>query len=368
MEAEQKIVDAANQRAAAATSNAEKIKEEAMERMHRIVKQNEDESQALESKMSVARKQKEVALKKRLAEKRAAKLKDITDPEAIKAEEVKLAQEEHESMLALQKEAAAAEEKERERRKTLQEAEVQKAQEEVKKAELEAAVTAARELALKTFKENQAQIATDTNMKEVARLKNEAEAQHEKLKEEEAHLKTHNKDKLAERLAAKKAKKEKELAEAEARAMADLAEKQKADLAEKEANRLAKLQWSDRVNMALSKAKELHMAPAETEDYCYQEVLEQQLVPQRQLSAAVHMIMKERHNSEMSTLLSANFNQRIAALKKAVESVIDAKAKAKIVLMEESQGQSDDDAPCSRNWMLNSINYRWRRSRMRQAS
>jgi hypothetical protein len=54
------------------------------------------------------------------------------------------------------------------------------------------------------------------------------------------------------------------------------------------------------------------------------------MVPDAQLSEAVNLIQKKRHDAEMTNLLKLHFEERIAALKTAVEAVIEEKSTAKI--------------------------------------
>jgi hypothetical protein len=204
----------------------------------------------------------------------------------------------------------------------------------VKKAELAAAVFAARETALKTLKEQQSQLVQEINMKEVVEKRTKALAMADAREEEEQRQKSQNKTKMGDRLAAKRAKKEKEMKELEEQQLAELQRTQQLEAETKRAEAEKKMLWSDRVKMVLQKAKELNYSFIEAEDYAYRETLEKKLVPPSQLTEAVQMIQRERHNSEMSQLLNKNFAERRALLESRMKEVMNEKALARMQIME----------------------------------
>eukprot|EP01034_Spumella_vulgaris_P034613 gene34613-42697_t len=171
-------------------------------------------------------------------------------------------------------------------------------------------------------------------MEEVQRMRNNHQVLNDKRNAEELAAKSTGKGKLEERLAAKRVKKEKELKEAEEKAMADLAVRQAAEAEEREKNRLSKMVWSERVEEIVDKSRSLGLAPRETEDYCFSETLGKRLVPDNQMSEAVSLIQKQRHDQEMTALLTSHFEERVAVLKNAVEHVIEQKSAAKVQLLE----------------------------------
>jgi len=222
MEMERKIIDESNEREASASSNASRIREQAEKKKADIMRKNAEETKALEDKLSTQRKTKEGALKKRLEERRAAKLQGIKDPNAAQAEEIRIAHDDYDDMLKFQEETAAAEAAERERAKALQEQKIADAIAEVKKAELAAAVFAAREQAMKTLKDQQSQLVQESNQKEAVEKRSKALALAEANEEDAQRQKALNKAKMGDRLAAKRLKKEKEMKEQEEVQLAEL--------------------------------------------------------------------------------------------------------------------------------------------------
>lgn len=343
-EAERKLIEAEFERATRAAANAQRVKDLAQEQMQRIRDQHASESKQLEQRMQAERKQQESALKARLAEKRKNKLREAVDDASRQQVEVELQKEEKEQLLEIQRQAVEEEKKMRERQRQEQEQAMQEVYAQLKKAEMEAAAAAAKEAAVKQFKELQAQAEEDVNMEEVQRMRNLHAVQEEKNKAELDRQKKANKGKLEERLALKRAKRERELQEQEERALRELEQRQKREAEEKEKNRLAKMAWTERVSEVIASAKQLGMSDHEREDYCFQETLGKQLVPEQQLTEAVGMIQKERHDREMTELLTANFEERVDALRKAVARVIEEKSQTKVELMDSlvSNGASEE--------------------------
>jgi hypothetical protein len=134
---------------------------------------------------------------------------------------------------------------------------------------------------------------------------------------------------LAERLAAKKAKKERELADQEVRELSELETKQKEEQEERERLRQAKMVWTERLEEAMKRADEMGLSVAQKEDHCLQEIVAKKLVPDTHLNDAVHRIYAQRHAEEMTNLLQAHFDERVGSLRSAVEKVLEEKASAR---------------------------------------
>merc|ERR1711998_411626 len=100
------------------------------------------------------------------------------------------------------------------------------------------------------------------------------------------------KTKLKDQLAAKRAKKEKELKEREEQAMIELKKKQESEMKEREALRLAKMAWSEKVKEVMETSKKFGLSPAESENYCFKETLGKGLIPEKQLNEGVRLILK----------------------------------------------------------------------------
>jgi hypothetical protein len=333
-EVERDLVEKEHEMSLLAAANAEQMKGAAMEAMKRIQSEHEREMKNLEDALLNSRKVKEQKLKARLAEKREAKLKDIVDDKQRQIESDKLQQSELQEILEFKRKTLEKEAALKEKQRMEHEARETDVLARLKEAEVEAAKAAAKEAAMRALKELQAQAEHSANIQDLQRLRDLQTVEEEKLKAEQEHQQKHSKDKLGERLQAKREKRERELKEQEEKALAELQLKQKLEAELFEKNRLAKMQWTERVVEIMEKARTLGLADAERENYCFQETLGKNLVPDKQLTEAIQMILKERHGKEMTGLLSANFDERIHALKQAVEGLIKEKSEAKVKLIE----------------------------------
>lgn len=333
-EVERGLVEKEHEMSLLAAANAEQMKGAAMEAMKRIQSEHEREMKNLEDALLNSRKVKEQKLKARLAEKREAKLKDIVDDTQRQIESERLQQSELQEILEFKRQTLEKEAALKEKQRLEHEARETDVLAKLKEAEVEAVKAAAKEAAIRALKELQAQAEHSANIQDLQRLRDLQTVEEEKLKAEQEHQQKHSKDKLEERLQAKREKRERELKEQEEKALAELQLKQKLEAELFEKNRLAKMQWTERVVEIMEKARTLGLADAERENYCFQETLGKNLVPDKQLTEAIQMILKERHGKEMTSLLSANFDERIHALKQAVEGLIKEKSEAKVKLIE----------------------------------
>jgi len=347
-EVERGLVEKEHEMSLLAAANAEQMKGAAMEAMKRIQSEHEREMKNLEDALLNSRKVKEQKLKARLAEKREAKLKDIVDDEQRRIESERLQQSELQEILEFKRKTLEKEAALKEKQRLEHEARETDVLAKLKEAEVEAVKAAAKEAAIRALKELQAQAEHSANIQDLQRLRDLQTVEEEKLKAEQEHQQKHSKDKLEERLQAKREKRERELKEQEEKALAELQLKQKLEAELFEKNRLAKMQWTERVVEIMEKARTLGLADAERENYCFQETLGKNLVPDKQLTEAIQMILKERHGKEMTSLLSANFDERIHALKQAVEGLIKEKSEAKVKLIESLTTDGKDNEAIQR--------------------
>jgi len=343
-EAEMQLIAREHGLATAAAKNAQAVKALAQERMQDIRKTHEQRARQLESAMLAERKAQEEALKARLAEKRAAKLRKIDDSAQREVEEARLKKEEHENMLELQRKTAEENELKREQNRVAAEAEEAKLGEQLKQAEIEAAKATAREAAIRAIGDIQARAEGDIALQEVQRMRDLHEKQEEKRRAESEAAKKQGKGKLEERLQAKRQKREREQKEEERRTMEEQHAQQEREAVEREQSRRDKMAWSEKVQEVVDRAKGMGLADLEREEYCFKETLGKGMVPEKQFNEAVNLVQKERHDAEMKAVLTHNFEERIAALKGAVEEVLAHKSKAKIDLVQGLAGNGASDA------------------------
>eukprot|EP00599_Poterioochromonas_sp_BG-1_P015133 CAMPEP_0173155160 /NCGR_PEP_ID=MMETSP1105-20130129/13936_1 /TAXON_ID=2985 /ORGANISM="Ochromonas sp., Strain BG-1" /LENGTH=2955 /DNA_ID=CAMNT_0014071525 /DNA_START=806 /DNA_END=9673 /DNA_ORIENTATION=- len=354
LQAESALLEREHQKVLQKMKEADQNKQSLQEEINKIKLQHEDESKTLQERLDAKKKHQEDALKQRLAERKSHKLALQQQAQASEEErkrlEEELHREEQQMLLDLQRQQAIEEEKEKERQRQEQEAALAKVLQDLQNAEMEAAIAAAKEKSMNSVKAMQAQVEQDNHMKEVQKLRAIHDMKEEKRQQEISQAKTQGKEKLNERLAAKRAKKERELKEQEEKAMAELAAKQKAETEEKERLRQAKLSWTEKLQEIINNAKNnmKSVTAREREDYCCQQVFNNPKsnlrIPDIQLNEAVSLIMKDRHDEEMTSLLTRNFDERITSLRGAVESIIEEKSAAKIRLVENlsERGAGDD--------------------------
>ena len=94
-----------------------------------------------------------------------------------------------------------------------------------------------------------------------------------------------SKGKLADRIKAKRAKKEKDLKNKEAAERIALAAKQESEAKQMEELRLSKLKWTEHLEEATTRAKEQNISQgSEFEDFCIKETIGRSLVPPQHLA------------------------------------------------------------------------------------
>merc|ERR1712000_312958 len=94
-----------------------------------------------------------------------------------------------------------------------------------------------------------------------------------KRKDAQENEKLRGKGRLQNRLADKRARKERELREQEERALEELAKKQAAEKEEKERLRQAKMLWTERLQEAAAAADSMDLVDRAKEDHCFRETL-----------------------------------------------------------------------------------------------
>jgi hypothetical protein len=319
----QRQLEEEHRRAHEVTQSALEANESAHGKVNQLRKQHEDDLKKLNDQMIYERQLREGHLRSRLAEK---KKKFTRAASGVEADEM--------SEEEIQREL------EDEQRRLMEELEEKHAREltaammEARQHEMNAAVAAAREAALETEKQLKLKIEQDANQRALERLHASLLDDEKKRETQETEQVRGGKDRLEMRLAEKKARKERELKEQEERALEELAKKQAMEKEEKEKLRQAKMVWSERIQQASSEADEMNLEGRPKEDYCFRETLGKNLVPDTHLSEAAQMIMRSRHLQEMQDLLKIHFEQRVTALKTAVERVMQEKAEARIELVE----------------------------------
>jgi hypothetical protein len=347
-ELEKAVVEREQAQAAAASEAAAAAEANAQAQLDALKKQQEDEMQKLTDAMGAAKKKKGEDLKKRLADKKAAKMKELETSKASdlqKAEaEAQLEQEQHQAQLA----AEAAEAEEAAARVAALKAKQESAEEEAKKAvadaEMEAAIAATKAAALESIQETQKRTEDEINQREVDRLKSLHEELAAKAKAESEQAQADKKGKLADRIKAKRDKKAREMKDKEAAETAALIAKQAADEEERERLKLSKMEWSEHLKAASDKADEAGIAGAEYEDFCIKETIGKNLVPPQHLAECIGRILAPRHRKQTSDLLEANFDKRIGAVKKATSAVLEEKNLERVDTVQRMKDGGADDA------------------------
>ena len=181
----------------------------------------------------------------------------------------------------------------------------------------------------------------EANHRNLQRLREKHEKENIRLREQSNAQKTLGQGKLADRLALKRAAREKEFAVKEAQALKELADKKAQELTDREIGQAAKVIWSEKLSESMSRARAMGLSDAEFEDFCLQQVVA--LVPQKQLYEVIEKIVHPRHSRAMAELLQSNFNDRIRELKAAVQSVIDEKAIKRFDLIESMAAAGEDE-------------------------
>jgi hypothetical protein len=286
-------------------------------------------------------------LKQRLEKKLKHKLNQLSQSNATEEEKQRVIQELEtlEKMKVIDLRNAMEEEQRRilEEMEEKHAREMQQALVEARQKEMEAAVALAREAALEKERQLKLQIEQEANQNELKRIHQSLAVEEVKHEQNQLSQQKKEKGKLQDRLAEKKARKERQLRELEERALVELAKKQALEKEEQERLRQAKMIWSDRVLEASNEADDMKLEGRSKEDYCFRETLGKSLVPDTHLSEAAQMILGPRHGNEMSSMLKIHYAQRQTAIKDAVEKVMHEKAEARIDLVDKLVSRKSTD-------------------------
>ena len=221
---------------------------------------------------------------------------------------------------------------------------MQAAMMEARQMEIDAATAAAKEKALEAEKLIKERLAEELNSQELKRMHEEHLREAKKHQDDLIASQQEGKKNLKERLAEKRLRKEKELREKEESALAELKKKQEVERQEKEKLRQAKMVWSERLAEAAEKADKAGLTGLSKEDFCFKETIGKKLVPESHLSEIAQAIMKDRHSAAMTELLNTQYKNRVTAIKSAIEKVMTEKAEARIDLVDKlvSRKSTDD--------------------------
>merc|ERR1711916_397101 len=253
--------------------------------------------------------------------------------EILASVEGEIIQEEQEDLAQFHKDSDEEEERIRkEHAKKLDEIQ-QKAAEEARLAEIAAAEAAAREDALRAAKEAEERMSAENASRELQRLKDEATREAEKNEKEAAVKKSKGKGNLEARLAAKRAQKEKELKEREEREQADLEAKHDKNL------------WMKALEDAKEKAKSLAggLVDKALYDFLVSETIGKKLVPDEQMYDALNTIFESKHVQEETDLNNAQYDERVAALRPAVEKIQTEMKVEREALLEQLENEKADE-------------------------
>ena len=344
-EKEKGIIQFKFKEACDAARDAELERDAAQRKLEALRQQQIEETAKLEQEMTSNRRANETKLKARLAEKREAALRELEVRKASEDEKARMLQllEEQEllSLVEQQKQRENEETAFREEQRKAHTAILLNVERDAKEKELEAIAQAAREAALLSLKDIQDRSESEANHRNLQRLREQHAKEDERLREQSNAQKALGQGKLGDRLALKRAAREKEFAVREAQALKELADKKAQELTDREIGRAAKVIWSEKLSKSMSKARAMGLSDAEFEDFCLQQVVA--LVPQKQLYEVIEKIVHPRHSRAMAELLQSNFNDRIRELKAAVQSVIDEKAIKRFDLIESMAAAGEDE-------------------------
>jgi hypothetical protein len=253
--------------------------------------------------------------------------------------------EEQEDLAQLHKELDEEEEMLRKEHESKLNAIEQKAAEDLRLAEIAAAEAAAREDALRAAKEAEERINAENQSRELQRLKDEAKKEAEKTEKEEVAKKTKGKGNLEARLAAKRAQKEKELKDREDREREELEIKHKEEHEKAERARNSKEVCVKALKDASERAKTLAggLTDKALDDFLVSETLGKKLVPDDQMFDALNAIFESKHAKEEAELINAQYDERVASLKPAVEKILSEMKIEREALLERLEKEKADE-------------------------
>ncbi len=283
------------------SARAQKIKDDARQRLEELRRQHDEETTRLQNLMSNKKSNQENNLRARLAEKKFQKLKELeisnASEELQRREADSLSQLEHDSFLELQRTHALEESQAREILKAEHEARLTSAKIVMQNAEIEVAAMVTKETSLNAAREMKTRVAEDLQRNELRRIRDLHSVEEERSLRDENSLRRTTKGKLEERLQAKKLKKIKELEFQEAKALQELSQQHATEAEERENLRKSKLVWKDVLKDAMNKAAEMGLIGLEREDFCFQELLGKNLVPEKHINEVVQRVQNLRHTT-----------------------------------------------------------------------
>lgn len=299
-------------------------KENAQAMLDKLKMDHSIELKQLEDSFAGKRQSRETALKNRLSERKAKKLKEA---EFIVSEEEKtkvladLAIEEQVELLKLQKSCDEEEDSLRNLHQRNLEKAYFEAVEKTKNLEVEASVALARVTALSAAKDAEKRTQDDLKAREIQRMKDQHAQELERSQKESDNLKMKGHSHLESRLAEKRARKEKLLKEEEDRALKDLARTQEEERKKEEFLKSSKAVWTAALNVATEKAALEGFTGKVFEEYLVAETIGKKLVPDQQINDLIKIILEDKHSIEEKELLNAQYEERVALLKPAMSKI-----------------------------------------------
>ena len=326
-------------------SKAVLLREQAINHLNVIRKQQEDEVKKLDAEMSTQRQNKESKLQSRLKAKKQRALNNINTTFASENTSAESDLEEIKSIVQEQVLQAQEDTKLRESNEVEQEKLMLLALEEVRKAELVIAEAKAKETALLAAKELKEGIESDLNNTELKRLKEFHSQIEEKRAEEEDIQRNIGKGKLGDRLANKRAMKLKQIKEQEERQLNELLSREAAEKEQLEKLKKNKVVWHEVLHEVIVAADDLKLVDQDKENYCIINTIGTQAIPPNFTGEVLELLFRDRHAKEITSLLNAQFEQRISILRGAVEVLIEEKSHERISLLSRltAEGASELD-------------------------
>merc|ERR1711871_81012 len=330
---ERAVIDDTLKEVSEAAKVAVNVKDRSLAELERIKKEQEVEKEKLEATLSNNRTTREKALKERLAKRKAKKMESLSKQmenatneekeEILASAEGEIIQEEQEDLAQFHKDFDEEEERMRKEHNDKLVEIHQKASGEARLDEIAAAEAAAREDALRAAKDAEERRNAENMLREVQRRKDEATKEAEKTEKEIAAKKLKGRGNLEARLASKRAQKEKELKEKEEKERAELEAKHKQEEEKAEKARNTKNVWMSALQDAKEKAKILAggLVDKALYDFLVAETLGKKLVPDEQMFDALNTIFESKHAQEEAELINSQYDERVAALKPAVEKI-----------------------------------------------
>eukprot|EP01042_Synura_sphagnicola_P000785 gene785-873_t len=327
---EARFISIAHARAREEADNAEEEKKKSYEKLQELKRLRAAEESVLNEELAAKHARQEKSLKAKLANSRKLKLEELEARQAsanqIAAVKAELDRQEVEAVERLRKEMVKEKQQQMSSKLKKHATNIAKAVQETKIKDANAAAFAAKTLALQAAQEMKEREEKEALNAELRRKREEMSKEEERLNKIQQLGQTYGQNRLEQRLAAKRLKREKELRLEEEEMKAELVAKQAVELQDQERLKRSRLMWMDRLKEASLEADNMELIGLEKEDYCLKETLGKGIVPPAQLSEAVARVQSNRHTSQMRDLLSAHFNERVEALREAVSGIYEEKS------------------------------------------